>query len=65
MIELLVGVFVGYFFGVVPRFVESFSGRKKNVSPKARQPTEQERREYEKMMREYVNFMSYDGSEQE
>lgn len=65
MIEVLIGMLIGYLIGVVPFIVPAVSARTKTISPKARQPTEEEQRQYDKMMREYVNFMTYDGSAQE
>ena len=71
MIEVLVGVFVGYLLAFAPRIASFFVGLIKKEEPdeeeqpKARQPTEEEQRRYEQKMREYVNFMSYDGSTQE
>ena len=65
MIEVIIGVFVGYVLGVLPTVFDLVTKRDKKISPKARQPTEDEQRKYDKMMKEYVNFMTYDGSAQE
>ena len=65
MIEVIIGVFVGYVLGVLPTVFDLVTKCDKKILHKSRQPTDDEQRKYDKMMKEYVNFMTYDGSTQE
>lgn len=65
MVEVLVGIFVGYILAILPRAVSFFDNCEKTVEKKAREPTEGEKRQLQKQLREYNNFLAYDGTEQE
>ncbi len=65
MVEVLVGVVVGYILAMLPRAVSFFDSGEKAVGKKAREPTEEEKRQVQRQLREYNNFLVYDGTEQE
>lgn len=63
MIEFALGIIVGVLFMALVD--DKIKIRKAKLSEKAREPTEQEIRNAERAAREYMNFMTYDGSEQD
>lgn len=63
MIEFALGVIVGVLFMAL--IDDKIKFCKEKPQEKAREPTEQEVRKAERTAREYMNFMTYDGSEQE
>ena len=65
MVEVVIGVIVGYVLAYLPKAASLFTDRGKAVEKKAREPTEEEKRRAQKAMREYGNFLAYDGTEQE
>lgn len=63
MIEFVLGFIVGVL--LMALVDDMIKNRKEKLHEKVREPTEQEIRNAERVAREYMNFMYYDGSEQE
>lgn len=65
MVEVLIGIVVGYVLALMPKIPVLFTRRQKVVEEKARNPTETEVRKAQRALREYTNFLTYNGDEQE
>ncbi len=63
MIEFALGIIVGVLFMALVD--DKIKIRKGKPPEKAREPTEQEVRNAERAAREYMNFMTYDGTPQD
>lgn len=65
MVDILLGVIIGYVLAHLPKLVSLFANREHVVEKKAREPTEAEQRQARRLIREYANFLAYDGTEQD
>lgn len=63
MIEFALGIIVGMLFVVIVD--GKIKIRKAEPTEETREPTEQEIRKAERAVREYMNFMTYDGTTQD
>jgi hypothetical protein len=64
MVETLIGVVVGYALAYVPK-ISVVLKTQKNGNRTEKKMTDKEKREAERLMREYNNFLAYDGTEQQ